>query len=734
MKAKAIFIFFLLLTAQRLAARPQNGDQTEPYLWPTDASTHLTSTFCEFRPRHYHAAIDIKTWNKTGYRIFAIDDGYVYRVRVGATGYGKAIYLKLRDGHIVVYAHLSGFNTALTHLTDSLRLAAHQNRLDWFPPAGQFQVHRGDLLGYTGDTGIGVPHLHFEIRDAQNRPINPLQFYRRSIQDHIPPAMVQLAVIPVGVRSTVQFKPDTLLLPLPAGHSTELEQPIYLTGQAYLAAKTLDRADGVANRLDFYRARLWANDSLLYQVRYDRFSYQSTRFIEVDKNFSLWRRGLGIFHNFFRHPANRLAFYGQTSQGGGLLNAHCLRPGKNRIRLEVADYFGNRTTLRFTLIYLPYRQLHLYTASRLSRDLLLGVVSREPVKTFRATWLVVNPHQQTVPGSVHFLSRNVIQHQVYTTMTVPLPPSDKVWWLQLEAEDNRGIPFLPVLVGEWSRPAQVERFRFRGTVLGLWGRGNVNLAGTHWPLLHLGPDRWFLAAPAAQALTDSTLLSLLPDSLRRQLAAWHLVSPTSNLTLTSPDSLLSIAFSPGVLYDSLYSTIQIKRHHTPLPPKAIARSPVYQVLPFDQPLNQGAWLQLHLPDSLRSLQGLGLYYLDRKKGWLFLPHAPDQWRARITSLEQFTLLQDTIPPKLAALRTRLTSKSAATGLRFHVEDTCAGIYREDQITVKINGQWTPFDYDPEENELVVPARFVPHGRSRVALVVTDNVGNTARLAVSAYRF
>ncbi|MEL6822798.1 MAG: hypothetical protein AAFP70_13650 [Calditrichota bacterium] len=69
----------------------------QDYLWPTEASKLLTSNFCEFRPRHYHAGIDIKTWGKTGFKVYAIEDGYVYRIRVAATGYGKAVYIHLNN-------------------------------------------------------------------------------------------------------------------------------------------------------------------------------------------------------------------------------------------------------------------------------------------------------------------------------------------------------------------------------------------------------------------------------------------------------------------------------------------------------------------------------------------------------------------------------------------------------------------------------------------------------------
>ena len=152
---RMLFLFVFYLTVFPINA--------QEYRWPTDASNYMTSSFCEFRPRHYHAAIDIKTWQKSGYKIFAVQDAYVYRLRISASGYGKAVYIKLRDGNIAVYAHLSGFSPALQAYADSIRIARQNNILDIFPDPGRFRVRRGDYLGNTGATGIGVPHLHFEI-------------------------------------------------------------------------------------------------------------------------------------------------------------------------------------------------------------------------------------------------------------------------------------------------------------------------------------------------------------------------------------------------------------------------------------------------------------------------------------------------------------------------------------------------------------------------------------------
>ncbi len=83
--------------------------QKAHYLWPTEASPYLTSTFAETRSAHFHAALDIKTWGQRGYEVYATRDGVVDRIAIGPRGYGKVVYLKHNDGSYSVYAHLLSF-------------------------------------------------------------------------------------------------------------------------------------------------------------------------------------------------------------------------------------------------------------------------------------------------------------------------------------------------------------------------------------------------------------------------------------------------------------------------------------------------------------------------------------------------------------------------------------------------------------------------------------------------
>ena len=94
---------------------------TDDYLWPTDASKTITTVFGDIRPFRYHTGIDIRTYGINGLDIYAIEDGYVSRIAVSPLGYGKVIYIKMKDGNTSVYAHLDKFNETLEIFVDDLQ-------------------------------------------------------------------------------------------------------------------------------------------------------------------------------------------------------------------------------------------------------------------------------------------------------------------------------------------------------------------------------------------------------------------------------------------------------------------------------------------------------------------------------------------------------------------------------------------------------------------------------------
>lgn len=104
-----------------------------------------------------HAGIDLLA--PAGAHVLAAADGVVTRAGQDA-GYGRFIDVRHAAGLTTRYAHMAGFETAVT--------------------AG-LAVKGGTPIGFVGSTGFSTgAHLHFEIRDRNDRPLNPEMFLGHS--------------------------------------------------------------------------------------------------------------------------------------------------------------------------------------------------------------------------------------------------------------------------------------------------------------------------------------------------------------------------------------------------------------------------------------------------------------------------------------------------------------------------------------------------------------------------
>lgn len=126
-----------------------------------------TSSFGEYRRTHFHGGLDFRTRQTVGWPCLAPADGRVARIRREAGGYGRVLYLDLDDGRTVVYGHLCRFEERSLGLESALRKACEAAGTS-FPgdvvPEPRPRVRRGEVVAYSGDLGVGSPHLHLEIR------------------------------------------------------------------------------------------------------------------------------------------------------------------------------------------------------------------------------------------------------------------------------------------------------------------------------------------------------------------------------------------------------------------------------------------------------------------------------------------------------------------------------------------------------------------------------------------
>ena len=129
-----------------------------PNLWPVEGQ--VTGSFGErIDPFNgegaFHSGVDISA--NVGSPVIAPADGTItFADFLG--GYGRAVMLDHGHGISTRYGHLSSF--AVT--------------------AGQY-VHRGDTIGYVGQSGRSTgPHLHYEVR-INDVPVNPYKYLRLTV-------------------------------------------------------------------------------------------------------------------------------------------------------------------------------------------------------------------------------------------------------------------------------------------------------------------------------------------------------------------------------------------------------------------------------------------------------------------------------------------------------------------------------------------------------------------------
>lgn len=325
---------FALLSLILTVAAP--GPGAAGYAWPLDLPRQLTSSFAEYRPGRFHAGIDLRT-NGTGRDVRAADDGHISRVRCSPWGYGKAVYVQLADGHTAVYAHLDDYEDRLRAYVREQQHARQRYTVDLYPEPGQFPVAHGQVIAKSGQTGIGAPHLHYELRNAAQEPVNP-RLLGVTWPDDTAPAIKSILVSPRGPGSRVNG--DVLPVRLAArktGPGQYACEAVSATGEIGAGVALVDPGSG-GYRLGVRELALYEGETALFRMVHDKLSYDNHRNAVV--SYHPYFLDEGRFLVLWRWPGNVCASY-SVSSGDGWVAVKEARS----LRIAATDFAGNSAVL-----------------------------------------------------------------------------------------------------------------------------------------------------------------------------------------------------------------------------------------------------------------------------------------------------------------------------------------------------------------------------------------------------
>ncbi|WP_019039358.1 M23 family metallopeptidase [Psychroflexus tropicus] len=337
-------VFFLLILLTGFTSQKINAQEALPkdyFEKPLDIPLLLSGTFGELRSNHFHAGIDIKTKGVTGLSVSASAKGYVGRIKIQHGGYGKALYVFHPNGYQTVYAHLSGFSPQIEEYIKKAQYEKESYEIELFPTASELKVKQGEVIGYSGNSGSsGGPHLHFEIRDYNSRPMNPFLFGFEEIKDSKSPQIFALHAYPLSKEAHINGSTERTQLKLIRRNDGSYKtESIKAFGDIGFGIDAYDVLDLTYNKNGIYSAKTSLNGSPVFESRFDKFSFYETRYINRFIDFGYYKENRRKIHKLFVQPNNDLSIYSNILNNGIItINRH--NEDKN-FEILVSDFKGN---------------------------------------------------------------------------------------------------------------------------------------------------------------------------------------------------------------------------------------------------------------------------------------------------------------------------------------------------------------------------------------------------------
>ena len=326
----------------------QNPYPENYFLNPINGKLILSGTFAELRSNHFHSGIDIKTKGTEGLSVFSSAQGYVSRIKISHYGYGKALYITHPNGYTTVYAHLQKFSPKIEAYVKSKQYEIEEFEIQLFPKNKLIEINRNELIGFSGNTGgSSGPHLHFEIRDNKERPINPMMFGIH-IEDTIKPSIYELYIYPQYEDNNVNERDKRKKIKL-----IKLDDGNYVTptveanGLIGFGVVANDKQNYAMNKNGVSSIKSYYNSEKYIEVNFNRFSFDESKHINRYIDYYYYKKNRKRIQKLFIEKNNPLSIF-TYNKNKGLIRV--LDSSKSIFSIDILDYKGNKTNIKIPII------------------------------------------------------------------------------------------------------------------------------------------------------------------------------------------------------------------------------------------------------------------------------------------------------------------------------------------------------------------------------------------------
>ncbi len=731
-------VFALLTTAMVFAGND--------YIWPMKLSPDLSSRFCDYRAGHFHAGLDIRTNGKSGYRIYAVESGYIFKVSVAHNGYGKAIYLRLNNGKTAVYGHLSSFGKELDKVVRKRQMKEKRYRQRLIFKPNEYPVKKGQRLGFSGSSGAGAPHLHFELRSTNNYPINPLKS-GFSIKDNAPPIIEKLAVRHYK-QSFNPGNPCEIELPKIAAAAGKnkfaLKDTIFADGDIALAVSGGDRIDGRKFVYGFFGLKLFVDDSLVFEMFSDSISYETTGQLDYIRDFEMNNlaggKGSGdnddgVFFRLYAPPGADQYFWKGFHNNAGIIPRSKVSGTVRHIRIAALDESGNESSLEFFIktpeLNSPLPDFISYY--KFKDTIEVDFLSYEKISDIRSGYRngLTEPYQEIKSSFTTKTWRSAGEIAHLNTLKLISPYKKDEYRFRFETNDGRISPW--VFFRDMMEKSGMEIYGspedlridyypdsiFSDLTISIQ---SANLA-FDFEMYQKGVGLF------STEIVDKELRGLTNIRIKRgpriivdTTVSIFPVYPDSSTIAKSPDSRLTLKFDAGSSYYPIYVLPSNWKKAEIMGKEA----EVFEIYPLyfisDSPIQYRFDLQGRAIDVVKA----GAYgFMEQKNKWGFIEKANGYSIEFLgVGLGRLAIIEDNEPPIINTIRPRGRIRSRTPNLSCLIRDNISGISLDTDLQMKIDNIWVPAEYDMDTKKFQYKVNSnLKIGKHKLEISVTDNQGN-----------
>jgi hypothetical protein len=622
--------------------------------------------------------LDIRTQSSIGHPLYAVNDGYIYRIATNFSGYGNALYLKTDDENIVLYGHLNRFAKRLGDRLFELQIENQSYYVNKYFKQDEFPVRRGDIIGYSGNSGSSMgPHLHFEFRNEYDQALNPMT-HGFPLMDNLPPKILIFSIIPLATGTHIDNSP------LPQNYiPTQLTSNVYtlkdtilVTGEFGIATRIIDKIQNASNSYQIEKLELLVDSISVFSVQYDLLDFSEGENIPTVYGQPVSHPRHDDFQKLYRlgsYPKLTL----HQNEKTGIIN---LIDGIHKLEIHTWDAAKNRSTLTF------------YVKSQNS-----------PKNIKYKTLLKLNEYVPFENNS-NIFDPKLLQLEKGTIFKLnsDIRTSDRIVAFIEKPDAILTFPLIKIGIDKYASE-MIDPYFFQDN--------------------------------------NSCGFLIYSDTIQKYEYDFkpELILPNSNNTVFSKDSFCSVIIE-NVYYDTILTWLT--KVTTPVKINSINRkSNIYQLNPYGIPFKNDATVSLAISKKT-DLKHCAVYTFNKKKSkWDFENSRTDTINNIIsTKLSEpniFTVLEDTKPPWFIFTypkHRQVYQKNTLKKFTFALGDNWSGIDRsEETLKVFLDGKRIWVAFQPIEKEISYSLRdSLSIGEHNILINIQDRSGNSASKSIKFF--